>query len=100
MTYGIVKRMPKFYGAVTVGERGQVAIPAEARRELDIPAAIKLLAFGDTETHTLILLKAEFVTELLTTMSSMLGTFEGVLKQAATTEPAESPDPTAEGGNL
>jgi AbrB family looped-hinge helix DNA binding protein len=32
-----------FYGAVTVGERGQIVIPAEARAELGIQAGDKLL---------------------------------------------------------
>ena len=34
-----------FMGAVTVGERGQVVIPAEAREALDIRAGDKLLVF-------------------------------------------------------
>lgn len=37
----------RFYGAVTVSERGQVVIPAEARRDLGIEVGDKLLVFGD-----------------------------------------------------
>jgi len=37
---------PKFYGATTVGERGQVVIPAEARRDFEITPTTKLLVFG------------------------------------------------------
>lgn len=37
----------RFYGAVTVSERGQVVIPAEARRALGIEVGDKLLVFGD-----------------------------------------------------
>lgn len=33
-----------FYGAVTVGERGQISIPAQARRDLGIEPGDKLLA--------------------------------------------------------
>ena len=36
-----------FYGSVTVSERGQVVIPAEAREDYDIDAGDKLLVFGD-----------------------------------------------------
>jgi AbrB family looped-hinge helix DNA binding protein len=36
-----------FYGAVTVSERGQVVIPAQARRDLGIEAGDKLLVLGD-----------------------------------------------------
>jgi len=35
-----------FYGAVTVGERGQVVIPMEARKEFGIEPGDKLVVFG------------------------------------------------------
>ena len=38
--------IPKFYGTTTVGERGQVVIPAEARRELGLTHSTKLMVFG------------------------------------------------------
>src|SRR5690606_41520970 len=38
-----------FYGAVTVSERGQIDIPAQARRDLDIEPGDKLLVLGDPE---------------------------------------------------
>lgn len=38
-----------FYGAVTVSERGQVVLPAQARRDLSIQAGDKLLVLGDPE---------------------------------------------------
>ncbi len=37
----------KFYGSVTVGERGQIVIPAEARRDFNIKPGDKLLVLGD-----------------------------------------------------
>ena len=39
----------KFYGAVTVGERGQVVIPAQARRDHGIEAGDKLIVLGRPE---------------------------------------------------
>ena len=39
----------KFYGSVTVSERGQVVIPTEARKDFDIKTGDKLLVFGDLE---------------------------------------------------
>jgi len=39
----------KFYGSVTVSERGQVVIPVNARRDFDIKTGDKLLVFGDME---------------------------------------------------
>ncbi len=37
----------KFYGSVTVSERGQIVIPAEARQDFNIGTGDKLLVFGD-----------------------------------------------------
>ncbi len=39
----------RFYGSVTVSERGQIVIPADARRDFDIKTGDKLLVFGDFE---------------------------------------------------
>ena len=39
----------KFYGSVTVSERGQIVIPAGARKDFKIKTGDKLLVFGDLE---------------------------------------------------
>lgn len=39
----------RFYGAITVSERGQIVIPADARRDFGIETGEKLLVFGDLE---------------------------------------------------
>lgn len=36
----------KFYGATTIGEKGQVVIPAEAREAMKLNKGDKLLVFG------------------------------------------------------
>ena len=41
------RRHSSFYGAVTVGERGQITIPAAARKTFDIQPGDKILVFGD-----------------------------------------------------
>ncbi|MBI4708061.1 MAG: AbrB/MazE/SpoVT family DNA-binding domain-containing protein [Candidatus Omnitrophica bacterium] len=38
--------MPKMYGAVTVGERGQVVIPSEIRKQFEIKTGDKLVVFA------------------------------------------------------
>jgi len=73
-------RMPIFYGAVTVGERGQIAIPAEARRELEITPGTKLVVLGGPDKRLLMMLKADAVTEILTHTTALLSQFEQVLK--------------------
>jgi AbrB family looped-hinge helix DNA binding protein len=39
----------KFYGSVTVSERGQIVVPAQARKDFNIKTGDKLLVFGDLE---------------------------------------------------
>lgn len=54
----------KFYGTVTVSERGQIVVPAEARRDFDINAGEKLLVFGDL-AQGIAFAKLDFVMENL-----------------------------------
>ena len=74
------ERMPKFYGSVTVGERGQVAIPAEARRDQEITPGNKLLAFSGPDGRALVFIKAEFVTDIITGVTHMVSQVEHILK--------------------
>ena len=49
-----------FFGTVTVGERGQVVIPAEARKAFGIETGDKLLVFAHHE-HGVSLVKIDAV---------------------------------------
>ena len=71
---------PKFYGATTIGERGQAVIPAEARMDLDLTPSTKLLVFGSQDKGDIMITKAESFTEFLTKAIGMLSCFEGVLR--------------------
>ena len=88
MSSDLSDRMPKFYASVTVGERGQIAIPAEARRDLGIAPGTKLVVLGGSEKRILMMLKAEAVTEILTHTTALLSQFEQILR-ADTTETSE-----------
>ena len=57
--------MPQLIGSVTVGERGQVVIPAEARELMTINAGDKLLVFKAPVDGVLIVAKPETFEELL-----------------------------------
>jgi AbrB family looped-hinge helix DNA binding protein len=71
---------PKFYGSATVGERGQVVIPAEARRDFEITPATKLLVFGSQGHGGVMLTKAENVSKLITMATGMLEKLEALQK--------------------
>jgi len=71
---------PKFYGATTVGERGQVVIPAEARRDFEITPTTKLLVFGSRGHGGLMITKAEDVSGFITRATGILARFEEMLK--------------------
>jgi AbrB family looped-hinge helix DNA binding protein len=81
---------PKFYGVTTVGERGQVVIPAEARRDLELTPATKLLVFGSHSGGGIMITKAESFAEFLTKAVSMMTRFEEMLK--ADVEPPQKSD--------
>lgn len=61
----------RFYGAITVSERGQIVIPAEARRDFNIEVGDKLLVLGDLE-QGMALIKASTLLEKSPWMLSML----------------------------
>jgi len=84
MISDLSEKMPTFYASVTVGERGQIAIPAEARREMGIAPGTKLVVLGGSEKRILLILKAEAVTEILTHTTALLSQFEQLLKTDAT----------------
>ncbi|HEY75396.1 MAG TPA: AbrB/MazE/SpoVT family DNA-binding domain-containing protein [Thermoflexia bacterium] len=58
------ERRGRFYGAVTVSDRGQVVIPAEARRDLGIEVGEKLLVVGGP-AGGLLFLRATVVSQFL-----------------------------------
>ena len=65
-----------FYGAVTVGERGQIVIPAQARRDLEINAGDKLLVLGDP-AQGLALAKLEMLIQNLQGSKTLLEQLQG-----------------------
>jgi AbrB family looped-hinge helix DNA binding protein len=65
----------KFYGSVTVGERGQIAIPAQARRDHGIEAGDKLIVLGNAEG--IALMGVEKLMETLSASSSLLNMLRG-----------------------
>lgn len=66
-----------FFGSVTVGERGQVVIPAEARKNLGIGAGDHLLVFLHPMGQGLVLTKIDSVQDVIATFQRALATVPG-----------------------
>lgn len=64
----------RFYGSITVSERGQIVIPADARRDFGIEVGDKLLIFGDLEQQGLAIMKASTLLEKMPDLPIFLET--------------------------
>jgi len=65
MQKGICKRRKKFFGLITVTNRGQIAIPVELRRELKIKTGDKLIVLKRNDNQGINLLKADAIDSFL-----------------------------------
>ena len=57
-----------FYGAATVGERGQIVIPVEARKRYNIETGDKILIMGAPHERGLMLIKFDAMREFMNTI--------------------------------
>ena len=65
MEKGICKRRRKFFGLITVTNKGQIAIPIELRRELKIKQGDKLIVLKRNDGQGINLLKADAINGFL-----------------------------------
>ena len=71
----------KCLGSITVNPRGQVVIPANARKELGIESGDTLLVFKILHDQVLTLVKVEALEQVLTDMSKHMAGFERLMKE-------------------
>ena len=62
---GVCSKRRIVYGVVTVSEKGQIAIPIDARRDLDIKAGDKLIVLKRKDDAGLTLIKLDKMDELM-----------------------------------
>lgn len=74
------KHRDQFYGTTTAGEKGQVVIPAEARKLMDIRRGDKLLVFG-MGGDMIALTKLSKVEQFATHLSGKLDTIRDIIKK-------------------
>jgi len=72
----------KCFGSTTVGPRGQLVIPVEARKEMGIDVGTKLLVFNHFRGRGLIFVKVDAVEELLNMVSRRVDEFSKLLREA------------------
>ncbi len=77
---------PKFYGSTTVGDRGQIVLPIELRKQYDINAGDKLLVVGapEDDQHNIkpiMLLKAKVLNQILSYMQIQESAIKKILEE-------------------
>lgn len=69
-----------FFGTTTVGERGQVVIPSEAREAMGIEKGEKLLVFGIGK-EMIAFSKLEHIEKITSELSKKLETLKDAVKK-------------------
>lgn len=70
-----------FYGSATVGERGQLVIPAEARAELGIQPGDKMLIMRHPAHKGLMMFQIDAVREFLDEIQRMVAPADAVARE-------------------
>lgn len=70
----------KFYGSTTLGERGQVVIPAEARAALGLEKGEKLLVLGMNE-ETIVLQKVSALKQISDMLEKRSKEIKNIMEQ-------------------
>jgi len=68
----------KLYGTATVGTKGQIVIPADARKELGIEEGDRLYVVGAPDGGFLGLLKEETLQKMVQVMTAQLESFQAL----------------------
>jgi AbrB family looped-hinge helix DNA binding protein len=68
------KRFPKILGTANLNDKGQLVIPAEARKELNIKPGDRLVIMMSHNKPALVLVKAEEIEALVQDLSQALNT--------------------------
>ena len=79
-----------FYGAATVGERGQIVIPVEARKKYNIETGDKILIMGAPHEKGLMLVKIDAMREFMMTLLSDFQHLEREIQNDGKTEEVAS----------
>ena len=73
-------KVPKFYGTAVLGERGQIVIPADARRVAELTPGTKLVVLGGPSGKMLMIAKADVIAEMMASMMEHMSRLEKLVK--------------------
>ena len=74
----------KLFGTATVGSKGQVVIPADAREELKIQPGDRLYVLGSMHGSGIMLLKEDMIEHVVQQMSEQIEGFRQAQKKIDT----------------
>jgi len=77
----------KIYGSTTVGERGQIVVPAEARRDLGLSVGEKVIVMS--HGHGLLLLPADIVAKAVSESMNRLADIERRISDRTDEQPEQ-----------
>ena len=81
-----------FFGSVTVGERGQVVIPADARKRFQIEPGDKLLMMSTPDQKSLMLCRLDSLREFMNAFQEGLTRIEQSIAESAAPPTIEEED--------
>jgi AbrB family looped-hinge helix DNA binding protein len=70
----------KFYGSTTVGERGQIVLPAKLRQDFSIKKGDKLLVIGNAKHYRIALVNPEAMSEHLEQISQQINKMKSTIQ--------------------
>ena len=73
-------KKPTFYGSTTVGERGQIVLPARLRKDFEINKGDKLLVMADLHGSCINLVSPEVMNKFLDMMSENINEMKSKIK--------------------
>lgn len=79
----------EFFGSATVGERGQVVLPIELRKKINLHPGEKLIVMGTMNDNFILLIKADFLTEILGRLEQGETKLRELLRDSANSESNE-----------
>ena len=73
---------PELIGTATIGEKGQIVIPVDARKKLGLSPGDKLVVLTGPHGSELILMKPEQIEEIVTRVTTHMAGMAEALKDA------------------